>query len=112
MAKKQDTVFTPVAEVPEVNDVLEQKVNELQDSEQAQNVVETKPYSIEKITRSCDRSISVNYQTYKVSTILSATVKDPEATVEQLNAISKEIYEMAEAQTLEEINRIKQALGR
>lgn len=102
----------PMAEVPEMNDLFEQKIKELQDAEQAQKVVETKPYAIEKITRSCDRSISVNYQTYKVSTILSATVKDPEASVEELNAMSKEIYDMAEAQTLAEIERIRTALGR
>lgn len=120
MPKKNNEYSTyaaePMAEVPEMKELIETKMNEMNAGNNLVPsevpVVETKPYSIDKITRSCDRSISVNYQTYKVSTILSATVKDPEATPEQINAISKEIYSMAEAQTLEEINRIKTALGR
>lgn len=86
-----------MVEVPEVN---EQKAEEM------------KPYTIEKITRSCDRSISVNYQTYKVSTILSATVNKQNATQEELDAMSREIYAQAEKHTLEEIQKIAQTLGR
>lgn len=102
----------PMAEVPEMKDLFEQKIQELQDAEQAQKVAETKPYTIEKITRSCDRSISVNYQTYKVSTILSATVNKQNATQEELDAMSREIYAQAEKHTLEEIQKIAQTLGR
>ena len=103
MPNKKETqqyAAEPLTEVPEVQALMEQKSAEF------------KPYTIEKITRSCDRSISVNYQTYKVSTTLSATVKDKDATVEDINAMSKEIYEMAEQQTLAEINRIRTILER
>lgn len=98
----------PMAYVPEMKDLLDKKIKEQENLP----VVEEKPYTIEKITRSCDRSISVNFQTYKVSTILSATVKNPEATKEEIDAMSAEIYAMAEAQTLAEINKIAQTLGR
>lgn len=93
----------PLTEVPEVKQLMDEKMKELQTD---------KPYSIDKITRSCDRSISVNFQTYKVSTILSATVNNPNATKEEIDAMSAEIYAQAEAQTLLEINKIAQALGR
>lgn len=43
---------------------------------------------------------------------MSATVKNPEATKEEIDAMSAEIYAMAEAQTLAEINKIAQTLGR
>ena len=75
------------------------------------SVVQGKPYTIEKITRSCDRSLSVNYQTYKVSTTLSATVKDRDATIEDINKMGEEIYQLAEAQTLKEINKIRELLN-
>lgn len=106
----------PMAEVPEMKELIENKMAEMQaGSNLVPNetpVVVTKPYTIDKITRSCDRSISVNYQTYKVSTILSATVQDPKATKEEIDAMSAEIYAMAEAQTLAEIDKIRTALGR
>lgn len=70
----------------------------------------TRAYTIEKIVRSCDRSISVNYQTYKVSTSLSATVSIPNPTEEEIKQISAEIYRQAEEQTLSEINKIREAL--
>lgn len=97
MVNNNQSAAEPMVEVPEVN---EQKAEEM------------KPYTIEKITRSCDRSISVNYQTYKVSTILSATVNKPNATQEELDAMSREIYAQAEKHTLEEIQKIAQTLGR
>lgn len=75
------------------------------------SVVQGKPYAIEKITRSCDRSLSVNFQTYKVSTTLSATVKDRNATIEDINKMGEEIYQLAEAQTLKEINKIRELLN-
>ena len=75
------------------------------------SVVQGKPYAIEKITRSCDRSLSVNFQTYKVSTTLSATVKDRDATIEDINKMGEEIYQLAEAQTLKEINKIRELLN-
>lgn len=104
--KQENFAAEPLTEVPEVQELIASKIRE----EQAE--VLAKPYTIEKITRSCDRSISVNYQTYKVSTTLSATVKDKDATVEDITAMSKEIYEMAEQQTLAEINRIRTILER
>lgn len=76
------------------------------------SVVQGKPYTIEKITRSCDRSLSVNFQTYKVSTTLSASVKDKEATIEDINQMGEEIYQLAEAQTLKEINKIRELLNK
>lgn len=97
MVNNNQSAAEPMVEVPEVN---EQKAEEM------------KPYTIEKITRSCDRSISVNYQTYKVSTILSATVNKQNATQEELDAMSREIYAQAEKHTLEEIQKIAQTLGR
>ncbi len=97
MVNNNQYAAEPMVEVPEVN---EQKAEEM------------KPYTIEKITRSCDRSISVNYQTYKVSTILSATVNKQNATQEELDAMSREIYAQAEKHTLEEIQKIAQTLGR
>lgn len=97
MVNNNQSEAEPMVEVPEVN---EQKAEEM------------KPYTIEKITRSCDRSISVNYQTYKVSTILSATVNKQNATQEELDAMSREIYAQAEKHTLEEIQKIAQTLGR
>lgn len=103
MPNKKETkqyAAEPLTEVPEMKALMEQKAAEI------------KPYTIEKITRSCDRSISVNYQTYKVSTILSATVNKQDATQEELDAMSREIYAQAEKQTLEEINKIAQTLGR
>ena len=90
----------------------ESMVQTVKDTLNTGKAEEVKPYVIEKITRSCDRSISVNFQTYKVATTLSATIKNPKATKEELDAISAEIYSMAEAQTLAEINKIAQALGR
>ena len=97
MVNNNQSAAEPMVEFPEVN---EQKAEEI------------KPYTIEKITRSCDRSISVNYQTYKVSTILSATVNKQNATQEELDAMSREIYAQAEKHTLEEIQKIAQTLGR
>ena len=97
MVNNNQSAAEPMVEVPEVN---EQKAEEM------------KPYTIEKITRSCDRSISVNYQTYKVSTILSATVNKQNATQEELDAMSREIYAQAEKHALEEIQKIAQTLGR
>ena len=97
MVNNNQSAAEPMVEVPEVN---EQKAEEM------------KPYTIEKITRSCDRSISVNYQTYKVSTILSATVNKQNATQEEVDAMSREIYAQAEKHTLEEIQKIAQTLGR
>ena len=97
MVNNNQSEAEPIVEVPEVN---EQKAEEM------------KPYTIEKITRSCDRSISVNYQTYKVSTILSATVNKQNATQEEVDAMSREIYAQAEKHTLEEIQKIAQTLGR
>lgn len=97
MVNNNQSAAEPMVEVPEVN---EQKAEDM------------KPYTIEKITRSCDRSISVNYQTYKVSTILSATVNKQNATQEELDAMSREIYAQAEKHTLEEIQKIAQTLGR
>ena len=97
MVNNNQSAAEPMVEFSEVN---EQKAEEM------------KPYTIEKITRSCDRSISVNYQTYKVSTILSATVNKQNATQEELDAMSREIYAQAEKHTLEEIQKIAQTLGR
>ena len=97
MVNNNQSAAEQMVEVPEVN---EQKAEEM------------KPYTIEKITRSCDRSISVNYQTYKVSTILSATVNKQNATQEEVDAMSREIYAQAEKHTLEEIQKIAQTLGR
>lgn len=75
-------------------------------------VVEKPSYVIEKITRSCDRSISVNFHTYKVSTTMSASVKDKDATLEDIKRISSEVYKLAEEQTLLEINKIREVLSR
>lgn len=116
--KKEYETFAaePMAEVPEMKELIENKMAEMQAGANLvpneTPIVETKPYTIEKITRSCDRSISVNYQTYKVSTILSATVNIQDATQEELDAMSREIYAQAEKYTLEEINKIAQTLGR
>lgn len=98
----------------------ETKVEELvqQDTDvKVENVtesVETKDpnFVIEKVTRSCDRSISVNYQTYKVSTTLSASIKKPITNTDELDKISREVYSLAEKYTLEEINKIREVLGR
>lgn len=97
----------------------ETKVEELVQQDTAVKVenvtesVETKDpiFVIEKVTRSCDRSISVNYQTYKVSTTLSASIKKPTNT-DELDKISREVYSLAEKYTLEEINKIREVLGR
>lgn len=97
----------------------ETKVEELVQQDTAVKVenvtesVETKDpnFVIEKVTRSCDRSISVNYQTYKVSTTLSASIRKPTNT-DELDKISREVYSLAEKYTLEEINKIREVLGR
>lgn len=98
----------PMAYVPEMKDLLDKKVKEQENLP----VVEDKPFVIEKITRSCDRSISVNFHTYKVATTISATVKKRDASDEEIEEMSQKIYAMAEKQTLAEINKIATALGR
>lgn len=69
-------------------------------------------FTVDKITRSCERSISVNYRTYKVGTVLSATITDGSSDMNKVEAIGKQLYAQAESLTLDEINKIREVLNR
>lgn len=68
-------------------------------------------YNVEKITRSCEKSISHNYCTHKVSTMLSVSVEDRGLTKEQVEEIGKDVYKEAEKMTLAEIKEIQRVLS-
>lgn len=68
-------------------------------------------YNVEKITRSCEKSISVNYNTHKVSTMLSVSLEPKEYTPEQINEIGQAVYKQAEEMTLAEIKEIQRVLS-
>lgn len=69
-------------------------------------------FTVDKITRSCDRSISINFQTYKVGTVLTATITDGSSDMNKVESIGKQLYAQAESLTLDEINRIREVLSR